>query len=317
MFLFRYLKSFKYIKQTNQSMIELTFLGTSSMVPTKERNHSGILISFKGNNILVDCGEGTQRQLKFAGLSASKINKILITHWHGDHVLGLPGLIQTLAANGYDKTLEIYGPKGTKSKFAYLFKAFEFDQSRINIRIIEVQKGKFFENDDFVLECLPLEHGIITLGYNFIEKDRRRIDVKKAEKLGLKEGPILGKIQEGKTVWVNGKKIKPDDISYIVNGKKITFISDTLPCKTAYKLAENSDLLVCEATYKSELEEKGEKYYHMTAKQAAGIASKSNSKKLILTHISARYKDGKEVEEDAKDIFDDVKCAYDLMKIEL
>jgi len=298
-------------------MIELTFLGTSSMVPTKERNHSSILINFKGNNILVDCGEGTQRQLKFAGLSASKINKILITHWHGDHVLGLPGLIQTLAANGYDKTLEIYGPKGTKGKFMHLFKAFEFDQSRINMKIIEIQKGRFFENDDFGLEVLPLEHGIITLGYNFVEKDRRRIDLKKAEKLGLKEGPSLGKIQDGKTISLNGKKINPDDISYVVKGKKITLVSDTLPCKNAYKLAENSDLLVCEATYKSELEEKGEEYYHMTAKQAAAIANKSNVKQLVLTHISARYKEGKEVEEDAKDVFDNVKCAYDLMKIEL
>lgn len=299
------------------SMIELIFLGTSSMVPTKERNHSGALINFKGNNILVDCGEGTQRQLKFAGISASKITKILITHWHGDHVLGLPGLIQTLAANNYEKILEIYGPKGTKGRFKHLFKAFEFDQSKIKISINEVVQGKFFENDDFILECLPLEHGIETFGYNFIEKDKRRIELKKAEKVGLKEGPVLGKLQDGKSVMLNGKKIKPDDVSYIVRGKKITFVSDTLPCKNAYKLAEDADLLVCEATFKSELEEKGNEYYHMTAKQAAAIANKSNVKELILTHISARYKDGKEVEEDAKDTFDNVRCAYDFMRVEV
>jgi ribonuclease Z len=298
-------------------MIEIIFLGTSSMVPTKERNHSGALISFKGNNILVDCGEGTQRQLKFAGISASKINKILITHWHGDHVLGLPGLLQTLAANDYDKILEIYGPKGTKGRFNHMFKAFEFDHSRIKINIKEINNGIFFENDDFVLETLQLEHGIECLGYNFIEKDRRRIELKKAERYGLKEGPILGKLQDGKTITLNGKKIKPSDVSYIVEGKKVTFISDTLPCRNAYKLAEDADLLICEATYKSELEGKSEEYYHMTAKQAAAIANKENVKQLILTHISARYKDGKEVEEDAKDVFDNVKCAYDLMKVEL
>ena len=155
-------------------MIEIIFLGTSSMVPTKERNHSAILLSFKGNNILVDCGEGTQRQLKIANISASKTTKILITHWHGDHVLGLPGLIQTLAANNYSGVLEIYGPKGTKDKFKHMFKAFEFDQNKIKLDINEVDKGKFFENDDFILECLPLEHGTLGLGYNFIEKDRRR-----------------------------------------------------------------------------------------------------------------------------------------------
>ena len=119
-------------------MIELIFLGTSSMVPTKERNHTSILISFKGNNILVDCGEGTQRQLKIAGISIAKINKILITHWHGDHVLGLPGLIQTLATSEEEKVLEIYGPKGTKERFKYMFKAFEFDHNRIKLDIKEV-----------------------------------------------------------------------------------------------------------------------------------------------------------------------------------
>jgi ribonuclease Z len=298
-------------------MIDIIFLGTSSMVPTKERNHSGILISFKGNNILVDCGEGVQRQLKVAGISASKINKILITHWHGDHVLGLPGLLQTLAASDYDKTLEIYGPKGTKERMDYMFKAFEFDHSRIKIEINEIKNGIFFENEDFSLESLPLTHSIISLGYLFVEKDRRRIEIKKAEKLGLKEGPLLGKIQAGKIISINGKKIKPDDLSYIVEGKKIGIILDTVPCKNAYTLAENVDLLVCEATYKSELEEKGAEYGHMTAKQAASLANKSNAKKLILTHISARYKDAKEVEDDAKDIFDNVRCAYDFMKVEL
>jgi ribonuclease Z len=298
-------------------MIELIFLGTSSMVPTKERNHSSILLSFKGNNILIDCGEGTQRQLKLAGISANKINKILISHWHGDHVLGLPGLIQTLAANNYDKILEIYGPKGTKSKINYMFKAFEFDQSKIELKIIEITKGKIFENKDYLLETIPLEHGIKSLGFNFIEKDRRKIEMSKAKKLNLKEGLKLGKLQEGKIITLNGIKIKPDDVSYIVKGKKITFVSDTLICKNAFKLSQNADLLISEATYHSNLEAKGEEYFHMTAKQAASIANKSNVQELILTHISARYKDSKEVEDDAKDVFENVRCAYDLMKVKI
>ncbi|TKJ17410.1 ribonuclease Z [Candidatus Woesearchaeota archaeon B3_Woes] len=298
-------------------MIELVFLGTSSMVPTKERNHSSVLISFKGNNILVDCGEGTQRQLKFAGVGISKINKILISHWHGDHVLGLPGLIQTLATSDYEGVLEIYGPKGTKEKFKHMFKAFEFDQNKINLEIKEINKGRFFENNDFVLEVLPLEHSVPCLGYNFIEKDRRRINLKKAKKIGLKEGPLLGKLQSGKTITFNGKKIKPDDVSYVVKGGKVSFVSDTLVCKNAYTLAKGADLLICESTYCSDLEEKSEEYFHMTAKQAASIANKSDVKQLILTHISARYKDAKEVENDAKDIFEDVKCSYDFMKVKI
>ncbi len=298
-------------------MIEIVFLGTSSMIPTKERNHSAILISFKGNNILVDCGEGTQRQLKVAGLSVSKINKILITHWHGDHVLGLPGLIQTLAAGGYDKVLEIYGPKGTKEKFKHMFKAFEFDQNKIKLEIKDVNKGKFFENEYFILETLPLEHSVTCLGYNFIEKDRRRIELAKAKRIGLKEGPLLGKLQDGKSITFKGKKIKPDSVSYVVKGKKVSFISDSLVCKNVYTLSKDADLLICESTYCSDLEEKGEEYCHMTARQAASIANKANVKKLILTHISARYKDAKEVENDAKDIFENVKCAYDFMKVKI
>ena len=298
-------------------MIEIIFLGTSSMVPTKERNHSGILLNFKGSNILIDCGEGTQRQLKIAKISPNKINKILITHWHGDHVLGLPGLIQTMAAGCYEGILEIYGPKGTKEKIKHMFNAFEFDQNNIKLKITEIRKGKFFENNEFVLETLELEHGIPCLGYNFIEKDRRKIELSRAKKEGLKEGPLLGKLQDGKSVTINNKKIVPDDVSYVVKGKKISFVLDTLPCKNAYILSKDADLLISEATYKSELEEKGEQYNHMTTKQAASIANKSNVKSLILTHISARYKDAKDVEEDAKDFFDDVKCAYDFMKIKL
>ena len=298
-------------------MVELIFLGTSSMVPTKERNHSSILMSFKGNYILIDCGEGTQRQLKIAGISASKITKILITHWHGDHVLGLPGLIQTLAANDYEKVLEIYGPIGTKNKMGYMFKAFEFDQTRIKIEIKEITEGVFFDNNEFTLGTLPLEHGVPCLGYTFVEKDRRRIELRKAEKLGLKEGPLLGKLQEGEGVVVKGKKINPDDVSYVVKGKKISFVLDTLPCKNAYALAENADLLVCEATYKADLEEKSSEYFHMTTKEAASIANKMNVERLIVTHLSARYKDAKEVEKEAQGLFYNVVCAHDFMKIKV
>jgi len=297
-------------------MIEITFLGTSSMVPTKERNQSSILISYKTNGILIDCGEGTQRQLKTAGIAITKINKVLITHWHGDHTFGLPGLISTLGSCDYSKTLEIYGPRGTKEHFDNMLKAFIFDK-RIKINVKEIGPGKFFENEDFLLEAMPLEHGTITLGYNFIEKDRRKIDLKRIKKLGIPEGPLLGKLQENKTITWKGKKITPKDTTYMLKGKKISIIADTVPCENCYKLAKDADLLVCEATYSSKLEEKGEEYGHMTAKNAALIANKVNVKKLVLNHFSARYRDTQEIEEDARNYFDDVICAYDLMKIKL
>lgn len=294
--------------------MEIIFLGTSSMVPTKERNPSSILISYGSEGILVDCGEGTQRQMKITGIKLTKITKILISHWHGDHVLGLPGLIQSLGASDYDKTLRIYGPKGTKKYMKALTKTFLFDR-KVKMDINEVNKGKFFENKDFILEVLPLEHGISTLGFNFIEKDKRKINLKKIKKIGIPEGPLLGKLQDGKTITWKNKKIKPEQTTYLEKGKKITIIMDTQPCNSCHKLAKSADLLICEATYSSKLEDKSEEYNHMTAKQAAQIANNANVKKLILTHFSARYKNTQEIEEDARDVFDDVVCAEDFMKI--
>ena len=296
--------------------MQILFLGTSSMVPTKERNQNGILISYGSERILIDCGEGTQRQLKIAGVSLTKITKILISHWHGDHVLGLPGLIQSMSAAGYEKTLKIYGPKGTKKFMKKMFEVFLFDK-RIDLKIYEVKSGKFFVGEYIILEAGPLDHSIETLGYNIIEKDKRKINLKFVKKVGIPEGPLLGKLQDGKSIVWKGKKIDVNKSTYIVKGKKVTIISDTVPCKEADILAKNSDLLICESTYASNLENKGEEYGHMTSKQAAELANRSNTKKLVLTHFSARYKNTHELEEDARDFFDNVLCARDFMKINL
>ena len=296
--------------------MQILFLGTSSMVPTKERNQSGILISYGSEGILVDCGEGTQRQLKIAGVKLTTITKILISHWHGDHVLGLPGLIQSMSSAGYEKTLKIYGPVGTKEYMENMFKVFLFDK-KLDIKIYEIKKGGFFESDELVLEAGPLDHNIKTLGFNIIEKDKRKINLKFVKKLGIPDGPLLGKLQDGKSIVWKGKKVEVNKATNIVKGKKLTIISDTIPCKDADMLAKNSDLLICESTYASNLESKGEEHGHMTAKQAAELANRSNTKKLILTHFSARYKDADELKEDAKDCFNNVLCAYDFMKMVL
>tara|TARA_Y100000294_G_C8550525_1_gene335086 strand:+ start:111 stop:1001 length:891 start_codon:yes stop_codon:yes gene_type:complete len=296
--------------------MQIIFLGTSSMIPTKERNHSSILISYDSENILVDCGEGTQRQLKIAGIKLTKITKILISHWHGDHVLGLPGLIQSMNASDYNRTLKIYGPTGTKKFMKKMFEVFVFDE-KIDIEIYDIKSGKFFENEDFILETSLLEHNIETLGYNFIEKDKRKINTSYIKKLKIPQGPLLGKLQAGKNIKWKNKKIPLNKATKVMKGKKITIISDTVPCKGANILAKNSDILICEATYSSDLESKGEKYGHMTSKQAAELANRSNTEQLILTHFSARYKNTLELEEDARDYFDNVLCAKDFMKINL
>ncbi|MBW2990004.1 ribonuclease Z [Candidatus Woesearchaeota archaeon] len=293
--------------------MEVTILGTSSMVPTKERNQSGVFIRYKNEGILVDCGEGMQRQFKQKGIPLGRITKILITHWHGDHVFGLPGIMATLGSGDYSKTLRIYGPTGTKKHIDSMFKAFIFDKNNISFEVKEVKSGKVFEDKGYVIEALPLEHGITTLGYKITEKDIRHVDMKKAKKAGIPEGPLIGKLQDNASFRFRGKKISPKDFTYIEKGKKIAVLGDTCPCKNAVTLADSSDLLVCEATYSSKLEEKGEAYGHMTGKQAGLIANQADAKKLILTHFSARYKTTHEVEEDAKSVFNNSIAAKDFM----
>jgi len=296
--------------------MQIIFLGTSSMVPTKERNHSSILLSCGSENILVDCGEGTQRQLKIAGIKLTKITRILISHWHGDHVLGLPGLIQSMSSSGYGKTLHIYGPKGTKKLIGKMFEVFGFDK-KFEIMINEVKSGKFFEDDEFILETEQLEHNIETLGYRLQEKNKRKINLAYVKKLGIPEGPLLGKLQDGKSIMWKENKIDADKATSLTKGKSVAIITDTVPCKGAYKLAKDADLLISEATYASDLEEKGAEYGHMTARQAAEIANRSNAKQLILTHFSARYKNTSDLEDEARTYFDNVITAEDFMKISI
>ncbi|MBI2135011.1 ribonuclease Z [Candidatus Woesearchaeota archaeon] len=296
--------------------MQIIFLGTSSMVPTKERNHSSILVSSGSENLLVDCGEGTQRQLKIAGIKLTKITKILISHWHGDHVLGLPGLIQSMSSSGYNRILNLYGPKGTKKLVEKMFEVFGFDK-KFEIIVNEIKSGKFFENDEFVLETGQLEHNIETLGYRLVEKGKRKINIAYVKKLGVPDGPLLGALQEGKSIAWKGKKVDVKKATNLGEGKSLAIITDTVPCKGAYKLAKDADLLISEATYASDLEEKGMEYGHMTAKQAAEIANRSNAKQLILTHFSARYKNTSDLEDEARTYFDNVITAEDFMKINL
>ena len=296
--------------------MQITFLGTSSMVPTKERNQTAVFLSYGSEGILFDCGEGTQRQFKIAGISLAKVTKILISHWHGDHVLGLPGLIQTLSSMEYESKLEIYGPLGSKKKIENMFEAFVFDK-KINLSVREVKDETFFENDDFKIYAYTMEHGIETLGYRFEEKEKRKIEMNKVKKLGIPQGPLIGRLQQGKSIEQGGKKISPDDVSYMESGKTVAYVTDTALCSNCYRAAENADILICEATYSSKLEGKGEEHFHMTARQAAQLANKSNARQLVLMHFSARYKNTQELEEDARNLFDNVICAKDFMKIEL
>jgi ribonuclease Z len=296
-------------------MITITFLGTSSMVPTKTRNHAAVLLQYKTESVLMDCGEGTQRQLKLAGLKPSKITRLLITHWHGDHVLGIPGLLSTMGATQKEQELHIYGPQGTKKYLRSMMNSFA-NKDLIPYIVHEVKSGTIIDENDFSIETENLEHSTPCIGFTFREKDRRRLLPAKVKKLGL-SGPILGKLQRGETIVVEGKKVHAREMSYLVRGKSVAYVTDTLPCTGAVKLASDVDILVAEGTHLDEIKEKTEKYKHMTVKQAAVMASENNVKQLIITHISQRYKSMDKIVSEARTYFDNSIVAEDFMKVRL
>lgn len=297
--------------------IPICFLGTSQAIPTAKRNHTAMLLQYKDENMLVDCGEGTQRQFRKAGLNPCRLTRILITHWHGDHILGLPGLLQTLALNGYNKTLRIYGPRGTRQYAELMFRLFVF-RGKIKYEIHEVESGKVFETDDFYIEAMPMIHGAPCLAYSFVEKDKRRINKEKLKKLKLPNTRLIKELQQGRDIELHGKKISAKDITYMQKGKKISFILDTALNENAYRIAKDSDILICEATYTKKEKELAADYKHLTAEQSAQIAKKANAKKLILTHISQRYENKeKHILIEAKKIFQNASIAEDLDNIEV
>ncbi len=294
--------------------MQITFLGTSCMMPTKERNPSAVFMQFKSDGILFDCGEGTQRQMKIAGIPLSKVTRICISHWHGDHILGLPGLLLTIASLDLSRSIDIYGPRGSKKSFQALFGGIEFE-TKFNIKITEVDEGVFFEDEDFALESLPMKHPVPCVAFAFVEKDRRRIKVDYVKKFGIPEGPLLGKLQRGENVEFKGNKVSADDATTVIKGRKIVFMTDTLINDNCFKLAANADILIIDSTYSSKLKDKAIEHSHLTALEAGQIASRAGVKKLVLTHFSARYKNTSELEEDARTAFDNVICAHDFMRI--
>ncbi|MEK6817287.1 MAG: ribonuclease Z, partial [Nanoarchaeota archaeon] len=274
--------------------------------------------NYKEENILIDCGEGTQRQFRKAKLNPCKISRLLITHWHGDHVLGIPGLLQTLALSGYKKVIYIYGPRGTKKYIEEIIKIFKF-VGKYEIKVEEIlNKGKFFETSDFYLEAEQMEHGTPANAYNFVIKDKIRIDKKKLKKLKILEGPHLQQLKQGKDIIYQGKKYKSKELTYFEKGKKISVVLDTAMNPKIEGFVKDADLFVCESSFGSELEKEAGERMHMAVNQTANIAKKAKVKKLILTHISSRYeKNLNQILDEAKKIFKESYLVKDLDSLEV
>ena len=298
------------------SKIEITLLGSGSSVPTAKRNHPGILLDYKAEHMLFDCGEGIQRQFRKAKKNPCKLTRLFISHWHGDHVLGIPGLLQTLYLNDYGRTLEVYGPKGTKQYMEQLLKLFVY-KKRIEFKIHEVSKGKIFDNGEFYVEAFPMDHGAPAVAYSFVIKDGLRIDKKKLAKLKIRGGPEIRKLKEGKDIVIDGKKIKSKELTYMQEGKKIVFVFDTEDNENILKIAKDADLFFCESSYLDEIE-LAKDHKHMTCEQVANVAKKAGVDKLVLFHLSQRYElREKDFLNIAKKKIKNVVVGEDLMKFEV
>ena len=287
--------------------MEITFLGTSSAVHSYERNHPSIVLKAFGEVMLFDCGEGTQRQLIYARVSPMKISKIFLTHYHGDHILGLPGLLQSMNFRGRDTKLTIYGPKGLNMLKEAIF-SLGYCKIEYPIEFVEIGSEVVEKTDEYVITSQSVNHQVPCLAYSIEELKKPRFLREKAIELGVPVGPDFSRLHNGEEVEIDGK---------IRKGRKITYSGDTTPCEEMIELAKDSTLLIHESTYIKEDSDKAEENFHSTSSDAASIAKKSNSKLLILTHISTRYQNTDQMLKEALEIFDNTEIAKDLKKIEL
>ena len=297
--------------------MEIIFLGTSSAVPTLERNHPSIALRAFAEVMLFDCGEGTQRQLIEAKISPMKITKIFISHFHGDHILGLGGLIQSLGFRGREKDLDIYGPKGLQ-RIINAISNFGYFQINYNLNIHEIDDGTIIETEEYVVECAKVEHNIPSYAYSIREKKKPLFLRKKAEELGIPPGPLYGKLHKGEEVEFEGRIIKPEQVlGEAKKGKKISYSGDTKPCEAMIRLARDSDILIHESTYEAEDYQRAVDNAHSTSVEAAEIAREANVNELVLTHISTRYTSDENIKSEAQKVFKNTKVARDYMKIDL
>jgi ribonuclease Z len=297
------------------TQMQICFLGIGGSWPCKERSVPAVAIKRGPEIILFDCGEGTQRQFQKSPLSYMDVDCIFISHFHGDHFLGLPGLIQTMSLNDRKKPLHVYGPEGIKKLMDQLLHLGYFTPT-YEIVAHELLDGEFVDCDEYVVRAFSVKHTVPTLGYALVENERPgRFNKKKALELGVPEGPMFGKLQAGQSVKLkDGKTIKPEDVLGKPRpGRKIVYSGDTAPCPSLLEAARGCDALIMDATAGDALKEKAAQYGHSTARQTAELAKEAGAKSLFLFHFSPRYEDASVLEKEAKEIFENSVLSAELL----
>jgi ribonuclease Z len=284
---------------------ELVVLGTASQAPTRKRNHNGYFLRWGGEGLLFDPGEGTQRQMLLAGVTASHITSICITHFHGDHCLGLPGVLQRMSLDQVPHVVEVCYPAESQEVFGRLRHASLFrDRLRLRERPVG-QDGPIADTPSFRLEARALSHSVPTFGYRLVEPDGRRMLPEKLAALGV-TGPDIGRLQRDGHLAADGQTVTVEQVSEPKPGQRFAFIMDTRLCDAAFALADQADLLVCESTFANAEAGLARDYGHLTAGQAGQIAAQAGARRLVLTHFSQRYESG----DDDERLVDEATAAF-------
>lgn len=304
--------------------MDFVLLGTGAGVPAKARNVTAIalqLLEERGKVWLFDCGEATQHQILKTAVKPRKIEKIFITHLHGDHIFGLPGLLSSRSFQGGVEKLTVYGPKGID---AFITTSLQVSGTHLKypLEIIEIEEGVVFEDNQFTVTALQLDHGIYSVGYRIVEKDRPgSLLVDLLRKEGVQPGPSYKALKNGESIRLDdGRTIDGKDyLSAPQKGRIITILGDTRVCNNALILADSADYLIHEATFSAEETEMATAYFHSTTIQAAETAKKARAKHLVLTHISSRYtlEDAERLKEESSSIFANTIMAEDLLSIKI
>jgi ribonuclease Z len=297
--------------------LDVLFLGTSGSMPTAQRAPAATLVRRGGERLLFDCAEGTQRQLLRSGVGLVELREVFLTHYHADHYLGLPGMLKTFALRGREVPLEIYGPPGLKGLFTVLKRI--FGNLTYPVNLTELRPGDVLERGDYNLVTFPVSHGVSSVGYGLVEHPRPgRFDVETADALGVPSGPERGTLQRGDSITLpDGRTVTPDAVlGPARSGRKLVLTGDTTPAASVLEIAHAADLLVHEATFSDEEEDRAHQTLHSTAREAAEIARAAEVKMLALTHLSNRYF-GPELVREARAVFPETVVPKDFDIIEL
>jgi ribonuclease Z len=283
--------------------LDLVFLGTAGSMPTAQRAPAALLIRRGGDRLLFDCAEGTQRQLLRSSVGLVELGEIFVTHFHADHILGLPGLFKTFSLRGRERPLEVHGPRGLVDLLGSLKRV--VGKLSYEVRVVEVEPGDVLERDAYRLAAFAVSHGVPAVGWSLIEATRPgRFDVEAADALGVPSGPARGALQRGEAVTLpDGRTVSADQVLGPPRpGRKIVITGDTAPSEGIVEAAWGAEVLVTEATFSEEERERAQETMHQTAAQAAGVAQRANVGLLALTHLSNRYF-GPEISREAREIF--------------